>query len=234
MEQLRYLGVTIDRKLDWSLHWEGVGRETRRLVGFLWRTLGSDPESFRRAYTGLVETRISYALAACPPTRHKDWRAIGFAPALAGRYLTGLWRADRQEVAAASGIQEPGHICMKLSISLASKYFRLNRNGMQTPLQFQPNPRAELQRSCGRLASSEFAAVQARYQQEFLRRLGHYRLTAIWNSLELGTACEIVSGQDAATYVLRSTTGLLSRMDRIAKALPPAVRQRLNLPPLNL
>ena len=234
MNQLRYLGVIIDKRLDWSTHWEKVGRDTRRLVGILWRTLGCEPESFKRAYKGLVESRLSFSLAACPPTRHLDWRAIGFAPALAGRYLTGLWRSDRQEVAAASGIREPGTICFKLSVGLMSKYFRLHKNGQQTPIDFRPSGRAQVQRTCGRIQSSEYAAVQEKHPQEFLRRLGPYRLAALWNGMEIGVACEAIQCQGQLIQRLRSTPALLSRIDRLADTLPPAVRVRLNLPPLNL
>ena len=178
----------------------------------------------------MVEGKVGFSLSVCPPTRIADWNKLGHSASLAARYLTQDWTSDRVDVCAKAGISLPGEHYLRRAIGLAQAHL-LGWKKDSGEL-FPPGRRTRPQRLCTTLGTTQWAAQIPASKKEYIHRLGHARLGAIWNALPANIATENTEPDPskAPKLALHSKKALQSRIPRMALKLPLSLRSAIALP----
>ena len=65
-------GVTVNSKLTWNKHIDGIISSANRLLGFLWRNMHRCPPTLKeRAYTAMIRPKLEYCSSVWDPCRQK-------------------------------------------------------------------------------------------------------------------------------------------------------------------
>lgn len=173
---------------------------------------------------------MGFALPSCPPSRASEWTALGRSASLTARYLTQNWTDARHAVCAAAGIRLPGELYASLALRQAQAHLlglRVDSSEM-----FANEERQRPFRVCGLIGTSPWAAKNQAFKQEFLLRLGPFRMQALWNSMPTRIATVNCATRGPPCPALLSQAALKSRIPRIISSLPSTTRHSLCLPSL--
>ena len=88
--EFRYLGVTINEKLSWTLQCQGAAVKANRMLGLLKRSMkGSHLHAKLRAYKTLVRPHLEFAVQAWSPHYQKDINTLEKVQRRAVRWISG-------------------------------------------------------------------------------------------------------------------------------------------------
>ncbi|MCP3661293.1 MAG: hypothetical protein GY696_02170, partial [Gammaproteobacteria bacterium] len=78
VERMRYLGVILDHKLDFSANAMEAAAKAKKAVGALWRTVGcwAGRATFQRIYESKVQPILYHALPMVSPATKRGWNAL--------------------------------------------------------------------------------------------------------------------------------------------------------------
>ena len=94
-DSAKYLGVVIDSKLNWKLHYSQMIKKCNSTLAFIKRNLNKAPKSVKaRCYTGLVRPRAEYASAVWDPHHQVDIVNIEKIQKSAARFVTGNYKME--------------------------------------------------------------------------------------------------------------------------------------------
>ena len=89
VDNIKYLGVHLDRSLKWNHHVNDIVAKAYKSLGFLKRNLHQCPETVKaQAYTALVRPILEYASAAWDPHQKGHINAIEQVQRTAARFVT--------------------------------------------------------------------------------------------------------------------------------------------------
>ena len=83
-----YLGITVNSKLTWNNHIDGITSSANRLLGFLWRNMHRCPPTLKeRAYTAMVRPKLEYCSSVWDPCRQKHVNQLEMVQRTAARFV---------------------------------------------------------------------------------------------------------------------------------------------------
>ena len=83
-----YLGVTINSKLTWNNHIDGITSSANPLLGFLWRNMHRCPPTLKeRAYTAMVRPKLEYCSSVWNHCRQKHANQLEMVQRRAARFV---------------------------------------------------------------------------------------------------------------------------------------------------
>ena len=84
-----YLGVTINNKLLWNHHINNISAATKRMLGFLWRTMHKCPKNSKeRAFKTIVWPKVEYCASIWDPHHGKYIESIEKVQRKAAHFVT--------------------------------------------------------------------------------------------------------------------------------------------------
>ena len=91
----KHLGITLSSNLDWGPHIDDVTSKSKRLLGFIRRTVGSnDPEVMKKLYQALVRPVLEYCAPVWAPFREGHKEKLEGVQRLFTRYcFPGSWHS---------------------------------------------------------------------------------------------------------------------------------------------
>ena len=91
----KYLGVEIDKELNWSHHINQTTQKATRTINFLRRNIGKCGQTTKaRAYTTMVRPHLEYASSAWDPHLQKQINQLERVQSKAARFVTGQYQRD--------------------------------------------------------------------------------------------------------------------------------------------
>ena len=93
VQEVKYLGVTISNKLDWSPHIRNASGEAHRSLAFVRRNLRTAPTALKEsAYKSLVRPKLEYCSSVWSPHTQTNIAQIEKVQRRAARFVTGKFR----------------------------------------------------------------------------------------------------------------------------------------------
>lgn len=91
VETMRYLGATLDRKLDFCANWDRVASNAKKLVGAIGRLVHGERRILRHMFRERVFSIINFHLASHPPSQEKSWTKLNSVYTYAASLITNKW-----------------------------------------------------------------------------------------------------------------------------------------------
>ena len=90
VDEAKYLGVTINNKLNWSSHIDSIVTQAHRKLAFLQRNISHCPNDIKSmAYFSLVRPKLEYAVSVWDPYTTSNIKKLDSVQRKAARFVTG-------------------------------------------------------------------------------------------------------------------------------------------------
>jgi hypothetical protein len=139
-----YLGVTINSKLTWNDHIDGITSSSNRLIGFLWRNMHRCPSTLKeRAYTTMVRPKLEYSSPVWDPCRQKHVNKLEMVQRRAARFVANKphRRHDTTSVTDLVHQLKWQPLQQRRTNSRVTMMYRITQNMVDVPAQYHPAPK---------------------------------------------------------------------------------------------
>ncbi len=123
-DSLKYLGVTLDRKLSFDLHTSLVTVKLKQALGAIHRSAGLFCSSsiMKKLFTGKILPLLCYCLAMVPPTSKYAWLALEKVNRFGLRLMFNDYNSPYDQLLVKAGASSVAFRYFKLSLRLGFKY----------------------------------------------------------------------------------------------------------------
>ena len=110
-QELRYLGVTLDPRLNFSLHWDRVAASTKAAVGALSRLVSGHSKALAFLYNQQIVSRLLHSLPYVPPSTQRSWARLNGVTSFCAHLCLNRWDLHGLEITRKAGLTPPSEIC---------------------------------------------------------------------------------------------------------------------------
>lgn len=143
VQELKYLGCTLDRRLNFNSHWARVSSSCKSVLGALSRLVHKNPVALKHLYTERVSSVILHSLPFIPPSTQESWRRLNGVAGYTAHILLNNWKLHGTEIVRKAGLAPPSELCFTQSMKFVYKCAAgIQRYGTWTT----PDPRAQANR----------------------------------------------------------------------------------------
>ena len=196
----KYLGITMNNKLDWKDHVQNITSSARSTLGVLRRNLSSCPRDVKdRAYQALVRPKLEYSSSAWNPYVIGQINSLDAVQRQAARFVTSNY--DRY-ASVSQMLQELNwdSLAIRRSVHQCTMFYKIRNNFVNIPFPSCIIPATRLGRNTNIFA---YQLIQARvntFKYSFF-----VRTIPLWNKLPTSvvSAASVHQFQSMALPVLR-------------------------------
>jgi hypothetical protein len=109
---LRYLGVLVDRRFSWTLHWAATSASAKASLGAIGRLVHWQPAILRHLVQERVVSLLLFSLGPCPPTTAKSWAQVQGVLSYAAHRLLNQWELRGLDVIKAAKLPSPKELAV--------------------------------------------------------------------------------------------------------------------------
>ncbi len=182
---MKYLGVVLDRKLDFQDNALRLASRTKCCIGALRRAFGTSlrPESFSYIYRTKCLPMLSYAIAVASPRTKHGCLLLEKANRLGVRYASNDFVANYYGLLERLEMKSMVQLCVVRQCLLAYKYVHNLRHAPLDMLYLQiQSSKYNLRETC-----HELQVLIPNHRRQLTADIPVYRALASWNSLNIGT-----------------------------------------------
>jgi hypothetical protein len=95
---LKYLGVLLDTRLNFSAHWSRAAASAKGVLGAVARLCHRDAFALRALYTERVQSALLYSLPFTPPTTLAAWAKANGVASFCAHLISNVWHRDGARV----------------------------------------------------------------------------------------------------------------------------------------
>ena len=121
VESLRYLGVTVDNRLNFNTHWIRTSASAKAAIGAIGRLVQREPRALKHLYQERVSSVFIHSLPYTPPSTQDAWRKLNGAATFCARLITNDWIGSSREVSNRAGIKKPSFLCFQQGMKALMK-----------------------------------------------------------------------------------------------------------------
>jgi hypothetical protein len=213
-DEIKYLGITLDRRLTMEKHWAKTAAQGKAVLGALGRLVGGDRLMTKYLYKERVESAFSYGLTAAPPNTQKGWRRITSLASYGAHLCTGNWALHGSDIIHMAGLETPAEKAALKGLQFTFKSLLKERRWGDWLVKEPPPPR-ELRSGSARTGLEIVVPMTPSVQ---LDKLAPNRHAQLWNHVVQRIPAEEM---EAATRGVKSFTKIVRP---IIKRLPPGLR----------
>ncbi len=140
VESLRYLGVLVDRKLNFGANCEALCARSKRAIGALHRVLGkwTNRDTFCELYLRKVQPLLFYALPVSCPSQKQHWVAMEKVHRFAARLCTNDFSSSYEVLLQKLHWKPVSRLCFERQLLLMHRYYNHSRYLPENVLQIRP------------------------------------------------------------------------------------------------
>ena len=122
-QQLRYLGVLFDSRLNFNGHWRQMATSAKGVVTVVSSLVHRDPAALRYLYQERVVSALLHSLPFTPPTNLQTWRLLNAVPKFVAHLVTNRWQRDGEFLSGAE-VRELAELssCSKLAAIYSARF----------------------------------------------------------------------------------------------------------------
>jgi len=215
--QMRYLGATVDSRLNFNAHWSRTAASAKAAVGALGRLVCRNERALRHLYGERVVSVLLHTLPFLPPSTQEAWRKVNGVASFAAHLITNDWRTHGIAAARQAGLMPPSELCFRQSMKFMFKCIRgRQRYGCWL------EPKTETERASRNRSSKKRTGLEVEVPQT------HLHLFALLQPIRAASTFNALPFLDAGLDVAKATASLpafLHSLSALYQSLPPQMKK---------